>query len=113
MTRRATLFLVLAALPLCAQDDRSPFQEAFKSWQQADPTLERDAATGGATIGARADKAAAEAVKYHAARQNYLEAQRVNAEQKSTAIDALPIKAEFDVASLNYTTARKIGRAHV
>lgn len=106
MTRQGALVLFLATLPLGAQDDRSPYQEAFKAWQQADPTLERDAATGGATIGARADKAAAEAVKYHAARQAYMDSQRVNAEQKATAIDALPVKAEFDAASLNYTTVQ-------
>ena len=107
MTRSGTFLTVLAlAAPLLAQDDRGPYRDAYKSWQQADPTLERDAATGGATLGARADKAAAEAAKYHAARQAYLEAQRVNAEQKASTIDALPLKAAFDALPLSYTNTQ-------
>jgi hypothetical protein len=91
--RRAlgVLLLVSAAL---AQQGREAQQQARQNWRQTDPNLERDAATAGATLGARADKAAAEAAKYFAARKAYLESLAADAGQRASAVDALNVAPE-------------------
>jgi hypothetical protein len=85
------LLLVSAALaqPLFAQSSRGAQQEAYRNWRETDPTLERDAATAGATLGARADKAAAEGAKYFTARKAYLESFETDTNQKASAVEAL------------------------
>ena len=85
------LLLVSAALaqPLFAQSSRGAQQEAYRNWRETDPTLERDAATAGATLGARADKAAAEGAKYFTARKAFLESLETDANQKASAVEAL------------------------
>jgi hypothetical protein len=55
-----------------AQEGREAYREAFRSWRQADPGLERDAATAGAALRARAEKVAQEATKDAAARKAFL-----------------------------------------
>lgn len=85
------LLLVSAAL---AQQGREAQQEARQNWRQTDPSLERDAATAGATLGARADKAAAEAAKYFSARKVYLESLAMDASQKASAAEAVSLAAE-------------------
>src|SRR5512140_2706169 len=81
--------LALVQAVSVAQQERDAYRQAYQNWRQADPNLERDAAAGGAALGARADKVAAEAAKYFAARKAYLDAQRTAAEQKSSAIEPL------------------------
>jgi hypothetical protein len=56
-----------------AQNGRAAKQEAYRHWRETDPNLERDATSAGATLGARADKVAAEAAKYFELRKAYLE----------------------------------------
>ena len=70
---QAGAWMTLAALMLFAQSTRDAYHEAYKAWHQADPSLERDAATAGAPIGARADRVAAEAARYYAERRSFLE----------------------------------------
>jgi hypothetical protein len=89
-----------------AQQERDMYREAYQSWRQAETELERDASTGGRTAGARADKAAAAAARYYAARKSYLDAQRSSAEQKTSAIENLPVATEFDATLANYTSAQ-------
>lgn len=97
--------LVLAQSEVVAQE-REAYREAYRVWRRADPDLERDAATGGGAVGARADKAAAEAAKYFAARKARLDAQRADAEQKATAIEAAPAPAEFETALISYAASQ-------
>jgi hypothetical protein len=88
-----------------AQQERDAYRDAYQDWRQADPNLERDAAGGGAALGARADKVAAEAAKYFAARKTYLEAQRTAAELKASAIEAV-VTAEFGTLPVNYAATQ-------
>jgi len=104
-------FLPVALLALVqavsvAQQERDAFREAYRMWRQADPNLERDAATSGPTVGARADKVAAGAAKYYAARKAYLDSQRVSAGQKAEAVEALPVAADFSMVPASYTMAQ-------
>lgn len=73
--------LATLALVLWAQADRDAYRAAYRDWRQAEPAIERDAATAGAALGARADHAAAEAAKYWAARHAFLDRQEKDAEQ--------------------------------
>jgi hypothetical protein len=93
-----SLLVVVAALAQAPSPDaRAAQQESYRGWREADPNLERDAISAGATLGARADKVAAEAAKYVSRRKDYLEnrttdARRVAAllEPVNVAPDALP-----------------------
>ena len=82
---RRTLAILLVASAALAQ------QEARQSWRKTDPDLERDAATAGATLGARADKAAAEAAKYFAARKTSLDSLASDIAGKASAIAPLTL----------------------
>ena len=84
------LLVALATAQTSLQDARAVQQEAYRNWRQTDPTLERDAASAGATLGARADKAAAEAAKYFVARKAYLETLGADATRKA-AIEAIVV----------------------
>ena len=93
-----SLVLAVAAFaqaPL--QDGRAAQQEAYRQWHATDPNLERDATSAGATLGARADKVAAQAAKYFSLRKDYLESRAADArrsdsllEPENVAPDALP-----------------------
>ncbi len=72
-------------------------QEAYRHWRATDPNLERDALSAGATLGARADKVAAEAAKYFVLRKDYLDSRAADVrrsvslvEPVNVAPDALP-----------------------
>jgi hypothetical protein len=71
--RRAGLFLLLAILCL-AQRTRDNYHAAYTAWRQADPNLEREVSAGGAPMVQRADRLAAEAAKFAAARNVFLNA---------------------------------------
>jgi len=88
------LFLVGVALAQSGpslQKEREAQQEAYQNWRQTDPNLERDASTAGATLGARADKAAAAAAKYFSARKTYLASLETEARQKASAVKAVSL----------------------
>ncbi len=74
MRRRAAHFAFLAgALCLFAQSTpRDGYRSAYKSWREADPALERDAATAGEALAPRAAKVADAAAAFSAARLAYL-----------------------------------------
>lgn len=55
------------------QQNGDPYRDAYRRWRALDPQLEKDAATAGATLGARADKVAAEAAQYLSAKKDYAE----------------------------------------
>jgi hypothetical protein len=70
---------------------RDALQDAYRNWRQADPALERDATSAAATLGARADKVAAEGAKYFALRKAYLESLATDASRKASALVAVNI----------------------
>lgn len=98
--------LALAQVVSVAQQERDAYLGAYQSWRQADPTLERDAASTGAALGARADKVAAEAAKYYASRKTYLDAQHTAMEQRASAIEALPVAADFTILPVNFAATQ-------
>src|SRR5438067_817450 len=109
MTRAMGILTALLALTesaVIAQEERAACREAYRAWRLADPDLERDASSGGGAVGARADKAAAEAAKYFTARKAYVDAQRARAEQKASAIEAQPAPADFDSALATYAASQ-------
>jgi hypothetical protein len=71
--RRTGLFALVAVLCL-AQRTRDGYHSAYNTWRQADPNLEREVSGGGAAIVQRADRLAAEAAKFAAARKVFLNA---------------------------------------
>ncbi len=73
--------LLIAALCLFAQATRDDYRNAYKTWRQSDPNLERDAGTGGAGFASRAQKASGEAAKYESARKVFLQ-QMADASQR-------------------------------
>jgi hypothetical protein len=74
--------LLLAAMTLWAQSGREAYRNAYRAWREADPSLEHDAATGGAQFGVRADRIAAEAGKYCEERRAFLDRFARESEQK-------------------------------
>lgn len=72
MTQRGALVVFLATLLAFAQASREAYRDAYRAWRQADPTLERDAASKGPALGADADRVATEAAKYGAQRGAFL-----------------------------------------
>jgi len=93
----AALVLTVAAVAQAPPDSNAAQQDAYRHWRDTDPSLERDATSAGATLGARADKVAAEAAKYFSLRKDYLESRAADArraapllEPVNIAPDALP-----------------------
>jgi hypothetical protein len=78
----------------CAQPSppgRDELQDAYRNWRQTDLTLERDASSAVATLGARADKVSAEGAKYFAIRKAYLQSLATDASRKASALEAVNI----------------------
>jgi hypothetical protein len=73
--KRAAGILIVTGCAL-AQEGRQAYQEAFRNWRQADPGLEKDAATAGTALEARSQKVAQEAAKYATARKAFLDLQQ-------------------------------------
>jgi hypothetical protein len=110
--KRAAGILMVAAAALAqdgagTQPDRAAYQAAFREWRMADPNLERDSATAGATLGARADPVAAEAAKYFAARRAYLDGLALDAELKAAALDAVPVPPAFAGNPSGYAASQR------
>jgi hypothetical protein len=70
----APLAFLAGVLCLWAQstESRDGYRAAYKSWREADPTLERDAGTAGEALAPRTAKAADAAAAYAAARSAFL-----------------------------------------
>src|SRR5258707_13478617 len=91
--RRASASLLMLgwAFAQPSPDGRGAVQEAYRSWRQADPALERDATSTIATLGARADKVSSEGAKYFALRKTYLESLVMDASRQASALEAVNI----------------------
>ncbi len=91
--RPVTAGLLLGGLAFAQSslESREALQEAYQNWRQTDPTLERDATSAVATLGARADKVSAEGAKYFALRKSYLENLAKDAGRKASGLEAVNI----------------------
>src|SRR5260221_13524360 len=83
--------VVVTALGQAPRDASKAQQEAYRHWRETDPNLERDAASAGATLGARADKVAAEAAKYFSLRKDYLEGRAADARRGAALLEPLNV----------------------
>ena len=86
--------LVVAAFAQAPSDSREAQQEAYRHWRETDPNLERDATSAGATLGARADKVAAEAAKYFSVRKESLESRAADARRGASLLEPVAVSAE-------------------
>jgi hypothetical protein len=119
MAANLAIALLCAAACAVAQPSRDRYQTAYRSWRQLDPSLEASVASGEETNAQRAYRAAAEAAKYGAARQDYFNSVADELEQQamwlqnSAASDVAPfgfVKAEQDyVAKASTAAAGVIG----
>ncbi len=87
-------FLAVAAFAQAPPDTNAAQQEAYRHWRETDPNLERDATSAGATLGARADKVAAEAAKYFSLRKEYLESRAADGRRGASLLEPLNIAPE-------------------
>ena len=90
----AGLVLAVAALAQAPPDPSEAQQEAYRHWRETDPNLERDATSAGATLGARADKVAAEGAKYFSLRRDYLEGRAADARRGASLLEPVNISGE-------------------
>jgi hypothetical protein len=114
--RRAVYLAMLVAAGALAQSSDS-YHDAYRTWREADPNLERDAAGGGAAVQQRANRVAAEAAKYGAGVSKFLlqlaaDQGQALAALESAAAAALPAVAPADldqsVASARAAVRRNI-----
>ncbi len=95
MKTTVALVLVLSAFAQAPiEDGRLAQQEAHRHWRESDPNLERDAPSTGATLGARADKVAAEATKYFGLQKIYLGIRAADARRSASLLE--PVNATPD-----------------
>jgi hypothetical protein len=109
MKPAAGIFLlgtVALAQTATAPPDRTPYRGAYAQWRTTDPDLERDAASRGPALGARADKLAAQAAHFYALKKAYLEALQADAGQNAAALEAQPAPPEFDANPGKYVAAQ-------
>ena len=98
--KRAAGILIVTGCAL-AQEGREGYQEAFRSWRQADPVLEKDAATAGAALSARAGKVAEEAAKYAAARKAFLDLLQGTMDASARSLETIVAPAEAPESTRN------------
>jgi hypothetical protein len=114
--KRVAGILIVAGCAL-AQEGRESYQEAFRSWRQADPVLERDAATAGVALAARAGKVAEEAAKYASAREAFLDLQQGTMDASARSLEAVLAAAEAPESTrnseLSVTTANSAARSSI
>jgi len=89
--KRGAAFLAFGTL-VFAQEGRNAYREAYQAWRTVDPTLERDAATADAVLGARADKVSAAATKYLGEKKTFADARLAAAGQVAQSIEAVTIR---------------------
>lgn len=77
MTRRCLLCLLIASCVFSqtpSQSTRDAYRAAYRAWREADPSIERDAATAGpGTIALRAARLAAAEARFAAERRKFLD----------------------------------------
>ncbi len=112
MKRNALTLMVIACA--LAQTSRDAYREAYRAWRQSDPNLEQDAGSAGAGLGPRAEKTAAEAARYGAARSEFLQQLASNQETRlawlETPPDAPSAMIDETAASLVASETRAVKR---
>jgi hypothetical protein len=98
--KRGAAILIAAGCAL-AQEGREAYREAFRNWRQADPGLERDAATAGAALGARTEKVAQEAAKYAAAHKAFLDLQQGTMDASGRSLEPVAAAPETPESTRN------------
>jgi hypothetical protein len=108
-----TRTLTIGAALCLAQHPRDLVRQAYRAWREADPNLERESATGGPEVAQRADRLAAEAAKYAAARKALLDGIAQDEQQLVESLEntSLPkassaVATEIDTQFLTAETAR-------
>jgi hypothetical protein len=97
--KRTGWVAIAAALCVSAQPSRDSYRAAYRAWREADPSLERDAARGGAALAARAGRAAALAAKYGAERTAF--SRRLAGDDGASPVLEKAAPPQFPPASLN------------
>jgi hypothetical protein len=91
--------LICCAAGLIAQTGREAYRQAYDVWRQAHGDLERDAGTGGPAQVAQADRAAAAAASFEAARIAHLKSSAEEAAQRRQLVfQNSPTRPSADVA---------------
>ena len=110
--KQCVLLTIVAAFCL-AQHPRDLVRDAYRAWREADPNLERESVAGGPAVAQRADRLAAEAAKYAAARRALLDGiaqdqERLVAALENAALskESSAVAAEIDTRFLTAETAR-------
>jgi len=98
MKRVAPLWIVLA-FAFGQPPNRDDYRNAYRDWRQADPDLERDAAAAAPELASRAEKAAAQALKYGAARRAFLQALADETGQVVAALESGAAPADIPAAA--------------
>lgn len=115
--KRAGLFALVAMLCL-AQVSRDAYRTAYRILRETDPDLEHDAEAGGAPLAQRADRMAAEAAKWVAARQAFFQGAAADESQQIAWLETpgsserAPAASQFAtqfLASENGSLTRAIG----
>lgn len=92
--------LIGAFLAVCllAQSGPDAYRVAFKTWQDADPKVEADAATAGVSFAPRLNKVSGASAAYWAARNGFLDGRARGAEDSLNSIESMsaPVEAAFD-----------------
>jgi hypothetical protein len=96
-----------------SQEGRGALQDAYRNWRQADPALEREAASAAATLGARADKVSSEGAKYFAMRKAYLESLTTDASRKASVLEAVNIAPDAADVEAHLSAQRAIVEAGI
>jgi hypothetical protein len=91
--KAAAAFLVVTSGFAQAPANDAPAlpQQAYRNWRETDPNLERDATSAGPTLGARADKVAAEAAKYFNLQRDDLASRAAGALRSAALIEPLNV----------------------
>jgi hypothetical protein len=96
--RLLTALVLGATAGLIAQTGREAYKQAFDVWQQTQASLERDSGTGGAAQVAQADRSAAAAESFEAARAAYLKSSAQDAEQRRRLLQSPATSLSLDLA---------------
>lgn len=89
---------LICAAGLIGQTGREAYRQAYDTWQQAQVNLEREAGTGGTTLVSKADRAAAAAASFEAARAVYLRSDAQDAAQKRLLLQTPATRTSPDLA---------------
>jgi hypothetical protein len=89
--------LFCATAGLLAQSGRDAYRQAFDFWQQTQAGLERDAGTGGAPLLTLADRSAAAAANFEAARAAFAKSTATELAKRRKILDSPSVRSSADL----------------